>query len=132
VVFLKSRVAFGLIQPTGWSVWDAGTNTSVITYTEFQPKYFNGNNVNTSQRLPWTQLLPPADTTQYTLANLFGSWIPCAVAANICTAFAPDIAVSNFRGVKSGTQTSIDWNISWAMTGIRYEVFRSTDNVNFT
>ncbi|MDB5270009.1 MAG: hypothetical protein JWP58_3049 [Hymenobacter sp.] len=132
VVFLKSRVGFGLLQPTGWSVWDTGTNTSVITYAEFQPKYFNGNNVNTSQRLAWTQQLAPADTTQYTVANLFGTWNPCAVAANICTSFAPDIAVSNFRAVKSGTQTSLDWNISWAMTGIRYEVFRSTDNVNFT
>ena len=132
VVFLKSRVGFGLLQPTGWSVWDTGTNTSVITYAEFQPKYFNGNNLNTSQRVPWSQQLAPADTAQYTVANLFGTWNPCAVAANICTSFTPDIAVSNFRAVKSGTQVSLDWNISWAMTGIRYEVFRSTDNVNFT
>ena len=132
VVFLKSRVGFGLLQPTGWSVWDAGTNTSVITYAEYQNRYFNGNLLNTSQRLSWTRQLAPADTAQYTVANLFGAWNPCAVAANICTTFTPDIAVSNFRAVRSGTQTALDWNISWAMTGIRYEVFRSTDNVNFT
>lgn len=132
VVFLKSRVGFGLLQPAGWSVWDAGTNTSVITYAEFQSRYFNGNLVNTSQRLPWTRQLAPADTAQYAVATLFGAWNPCAAASNICTRFTPDIAVSNFRAVRSGAQTALDWNISWALTGIRYEVFRSTDNVTFT
>lgn len=119
------------LQPVGWVTWDAGTNTSLITYAEFRPKYFNGNNVNVSQRVAWSRQLAVADTAAYQTATVFSSWDPCTMASNICTTFAPDIAVANFRAAKGVSQTTINWNISWALSGIRYDLFRSTDNVNF-
>jgi pectin methylesterase-like acyl-CoA thioesterase len=131
-VFLKSRVGINQLQPTGWVTWDAGTNTSLITYAEFRPRYFNGNAMNVSQRVAWSRQLAVADTAAYQRATVFGSWNPCAVASNVCTTFSPDIAVANFRAAKGASQTTLNWNISWAMSGIRYDLFRSSDNVNFS
>ncbi|MDO7874484.1 pectinesterase family protein [Hymenobacter sp. ASUV-10] len=131
-VFLKSRVGINQLQPAGWVTWDAGTNTSLITYAEFRPRHFNGNAVNVSQRAAWSRQLAVADTAAYQRATVFGSWNPCAVASNVCATFSPDIAVANFRAAKGASQTTINWNISWAMTGIRYDLYRSSDNVTFS
>ena len=132
VVFLKSTVGANQIQPTGWTTWDAGTDTNLITYAEYRPRNFSGRNVNTSQRVAWSRQLAATDTAQYQTSTVFSAWNPCSVAANICTSFTPDIAVSNFRAAKGTTQTTLDWNISWAMTGIRYDLLRSPDNITFT
>ncbi|MDO7853988.1 pectinesterase family protein [Hymenobacter convexus] len=132
VVFVKPTLGFNQIQPAGWTTWDAGTDTNLITYAEFRPRYFSGRNVNLGQRVAWSRQLAVADTAQYQTSTVFGAWNPCAVAPGICTAFTPAIAVSNFRATKGATQTTLDWNISWAMAGIRYDLLRSTDNVNFS
>ncbi|MBF9221812.1 pectinesterase family protein [Hymenobacter ruricola] len=132
VVLIKPTLGFNQIQPAGWTTWDAGTDVSLITYGEFRPKYFSGRNVNTTPRVAWSRQLAVADTAQYQTSTVFGTWNPCAVASNVCTAFTPDIAVSNFRATKGATQTTLDWNISWAMAGIRYDLLRSTDNVTYT
>jgi pectinesterase len=131
-VFISSTVGAGLLQPAGWTTWDAGTNTSLITYAEFQSKYYSGTLLPTSQRVAWSRQLAAADTGAYSRANLFGTWDPCTVAAGFCTGAAPDIAVSNFRAVKGATQATISWNISWAMSQIKYELFRSADNTTFS
>ncbi|MDO7848313.1 pectinesterase family protein [Hymenobacter sp. M29] len=132
VVLIKPTLGFNQIQPAGWTTWDAGTDTNIITYAEFRPRYFSGRNVNVSQRVTWSRQLAVADTAQYQTSTVFGTWNPCAVAPSVCTAFTPAIAVSNFRATKGATQTTLDWNISWAMAGIRYDLLRSTDNVNFS
>ena len=132
VVFLKSTVGTNQIQPAGWTTWDSGTDTNIITYAEYRPRNFSGRNVNTSQRVGWSRQLAATDTAQYQTSTVFGTWNPCSVAANVCTSFTPDIAVSNFRATKGTTLTTLDWNISWAMTGIRYDLLRSPDNVTFT
>ncbi|MDB5236668.1 MAG: hypothetical protein JWR44_3661 [Hymenobacter sp.] len=133
VIFMKTRMGYNQIQPAGWVIWDAGTDVSKITYGEYRPRYFSGNNVNVSQRVSWSQQMTPADTLQYTTANMFGSWNPCNVATGFCTTTnPPDIAVSNFRATKGTSQTTLNWNISWAMTGIRYDLLRSSDNLTFS
>ena len=132
VVFVKPTLGFNQIQPAGWTTWDTGTDTNLITYAEFRPRYFSGRNVNLSQRVAWSRQLAVADTAQYQTSTVFGAWNPCAVAPTVCTAFTPAIAVSNFRATKGATQTTLDWNISWAMAGIKYDLLRSTDNVNFS
>ena len=132
VVFIKPTMGANQIQPAGWTAWDAGTDTNIITYREFRPRYFNGNNLNISQRVAWSRQLAVADTAQYQTSTVFGAWNPCAVASNVCTAFVPDIAVANFRAAKGAALTTIDWNISWAMANIRYDLLRSADNVTFT
>ncbi|GAA4371792.1 hypothetical protein GCM10023186_00650 [Hymenobacter koreensis] len=131
-VFLKSQMGAGLIAPAGWSTWDAGTNTSLITYAEFQSRTFSGNLLNVSQRVAWSQQLTPADTAAYTRANVLGNWDPCAVSAGFCGNAAAEIAVSNFRATKGATQSTLNWNISWAINQVKYELFRSTDNTTFS
>ncbi|TCJ14223.1 T9SS type A sorting domain-containing protein [Flaviaesturariibacter flavus] len=123
--FLNTTMGY-TISPDGWTTWDATTNTAGIDYGEFGSKDFQGAPVNTSGRVAWATALTAAQAANYTNANLFGSWDPCAVAANICTLQQSPIAVSNFRGTKGSLNASVDWNISWNMMGITYDLYRST------
>lgn len=132
VVFLNTMMGT-TISPAGWSVWDAGTNTALIYYGEYQSKFFNGAPVDVSQRVPWSFQLNATEAAAYTNANLFGTWDPCAVSATVCTGQGKDIAISNFRGIKGATNSVFDWNISWAMDQIKYELYRSaTRNSGYT
>ncbi|HEY6505703.1 MAG TPA: pectinesterase family protein [Chitinophagaceae bacterium] len=124
VVFLNTMMGSS-ISPAGWSIWDAGTNTSLIYYGEYQSKFFNGTPVNVSQRVPWSFQLNATEAASYTNANLFGAWDPCAVNSSVCINASRDIAISNFRGAKGATNSVFDWNISWAMDQIKYELYRS-------
>jgi pectin methylesterase-like acyl-CoA thioesterase len=123
--FLNTTMGYS-IAPEGWTTWDATTVTSGIDYGEFGSKNFNGTPVSTASRVPWATQLTAAQAANYTNANLFGTWDPCAVAASICTYQESPIAVSNFRGTKGTSNASIDWNISWNKPGISYELYRST------
>jgi pectin methylesterase-like acyl-CoA thioesterase len=123
--FLNTTMGYS-IAPEGWTTWDATTVTSGIDYAEYLSKNFDGTLVNTATRVPWSRQLTAAQAAAYTNANLFGTWDPCAVAANICTTQQSPIAVSNFRGTKGSSNALIDWNISWNMSGITYELYRST------
>ncbi|MCB2379876.1 T9SS type A sorting domain-containing protein [Hymenobacter sp. BT635] len=126
VVWLKTTMATGIIKPEGWQVWDAGTNTALITYAEYNSRKFDGRPINVSQRAPWSKQYTAADTAQYTVANLFGTWDPCAVAPGVCTRFTPDIAVTNLRATKGATTATFTWNMAWAVNQATFEVFRST------
>ena len=129
-VFLSSRLSTN-INPLGWSTWDGSTVTANLYYGEYKSKYFNGDLVDITARVPWSFQLSQADSSTYTFSNVFGSWDPCTVSTGICNASSTDIAVSNFRGVKGATSSQFDWNISWPITGIQYTLFRSADNVSF-
>jgi pectin methylesterase-like acyl-CoA thioesterase len=134
VVFLNSIFGSQIIDPAGWSTWSAGTNTSLIYYGEYQSRSFDGTLVNTSQRVPWSYQLTPAEAASYTTANVFGSWDPCTVSSTVCTGPARSIALANFRG-KKGTSTvpsTISWNFCWAMQNVSFQIFRSSDNLNFS
>ncbi|MCC2548057.1 pectinesterase family protein [Hymenobacter sp. BT175] len=124
VVWLKTKMGSNIIRPVGWSAWDAGTLTSAITYAEFQSRHFDGRLVNVSQRVPWSIQLTPADTAAYTRAAVLGTWDPCATAG-ICGTTTPDIAVANFRGVKGASTTAFTWNLSWAISQVKFELYRS-------
>ncbi|QKG51692.1 pectinesterase family protein [Hymenobacter sp. BRD67] len=145
VIYSKTKVGANQIQPAGWVTWDTGTDVTKITDGEFQTRYFGGNLVNTSQRVSWSKQLAPADTVQYSINTMFGTgtgtggtsavaaaWDPTTVAPGFASYSTPDIAVSNLQATKGATQTAIQWNISWAMAGIKYDLLRSTDNTNFT
>jgi pectin methylesterase-like acyl-CoA thioesterase len=130
-VFLSSRMS-SHINPAGWTVWDGNTQTANVYYGEYNSRYFNGAPVDVSQRVSWSYQLSQADSATYTFANMFGTWNPCAVQTGICDPIPTDIAVSNFRGVKGSSTTSFNWNISWPLPGITYNLYRSTDNINYT
>jgi len=123
-VFLNSIMSRP-IRSEGWTTWDAGTNTALIYFGEHASRKFDGSPVDVSARVPWSFQLSAAEAATYTLPNIFGSWDPCAVAASVCTPEDREIAVANFRGTKGAASSTLQWNISWAKTGIRYEVYRS-------
>ena len=127
VVWISAVMGPNIISPQGWSVWDAGTNTSVITYAEYKSRNVNGTLVNVSQRVPWSMQLTDADTATYSHPAVLGTWDPCVAYPNFCPSQARDIAVANFQGVK-GTATApsaLTWNISWPIAGVQYQVYRS-------
>ncbi|RYY08439.1 MAG: hypothetical protein EOO36_23805, partial [Cytophagaceae bacterium] len=126
VVFLRSRLGAGIVKPEGWSIWDAGTDVSLITYAEYQPRNFRGNLANVSQRVSWSRQLTDADTTQYQTATVLGTWNPCNVATSMCATFAPSIAATNFLGVKGTSASAFTWNASWAIAQVSYELMRSS------
>ena len=121
------------IQPAGWTTWDANTITANLYYGEYKSKYFNGSLVDVSQRVPWSYQLTQTDSSTYTFANMFGAWDPCSVMAGFCNVTnGGDIAVSNFRGTKGVSTSTFNWNISWPISGIQYDLYRSNDNTSFS
>lgn len=126
-VFLNTIMS-NSINSLGWSVWDAGTITSVITYGEYQSKKNDGSLVDVSNRVAWSKQFSNTDTVGYNIPNMFSGWNPCSVRADFCTSPTTEIAVSNFKGIKSGANTNFSWNISWAMTGITYDLYKSINN----
>ena len=146
VIFSKTRIGTNEVQPAGWVTWDAGTDVTKITDGEFQTRSFAGKPVNVSQRVSWSKQLAPADTVEYTTARLFGTgtgtasstgtpvaaaWDPTTLGADFGTYRAPDIAVANLQGTKGASQTALQWNISWALAGVKYDLQRSGDNTTF-
>jgi pectin methylesterase-like acyl-CoA thioesterase len=136
-IFLNTTMSPTVIQPAGWSTWDAGTDVSKITYAEYRSKKFDSTLVDVSQRVSWSQQLSPARAAVYynndSMFTEYGNtWNPCNVYAGFCDYTPRPIAVSNFKGVKGSSTSALTWNISWPMTGILYELLRSSDKTNFT
>lgn len=119
------------IHPAGWSVWNANTITSNLYYGEFNSKYFSGLTADVSLREPWSFQLTALEASTYTTSNILGTWDPCAVQADVCNNLQTPVAVSNFMAVKSAASTLLSWNISWPLSGIQYQLFRSSDNVSY-
>jgi pectin methylesterase-like acyl-CoA thioesterase len=130
-VFLNATYGANIIQPAGWSTWDAGTITSQITYAEYKSKNTDNSPADISSRVAWSKQLTDPEAAVYSNANLFAGWDPCSVFTQPCNA-PRDIAVSNFQLKRVAATSQLTWNISWPMTGIKYELYRSSDNVAFT
>lgn len=131
-VIFTNAVMSGHIQPAGWSVWNASTITANLRNSEYISKYFDGTPVDISARASWSTQLTQPEADAFTIANMFGSWDPCAVQAGICDAIQTDIAISNLKIVKGVSSSNISWNISWPLSGIQYSIFRSSDNNNYS
>ncbi len=131
VVFLNATMPSS-IKPEGWSAWDAGTNTSLITYAEYKTTKWDGSLLNISQRVPWSKQLTDAEAAAYTLPAIFGSWDPCTLSSSLCSSQPAALAVSNLRVQRGASQSAISWNLSWPYTDVKYEVYRSTDSINFS
>ncbi len=131
VVWLNTTMGYTM-RPEGWVIWDAGTDTTLIYYAEYKSAGFNGIPVDVSHRV---NLVAPAfgdaDTANFSEANLFGTWDPCSVSANFCAAAPPAIAVSNFKAVKGAGNTALTWNISWPISTLKYQLFRSSNDTTF-
>lgn len=131
VIFLNTTMSSS-VKPQGWDVWNTSTNTALITYGEYRSRKFDSSLVDVSQRVSWSQQLTAAQAVTYTNAAIFGAWDPCAALADICTYTPKPIVVSNFRGVKGTSTSAFTWNISWPISQVKYEIFRSSDRIAFT
>lgn len=129
-VFLNTTMGSS-INPSGWSTWNI--DTSIITYAEYNSRNYNGSPVDVSKRLSWSkQLSDTAAARYYNNTNLFRDWDPFFTFPAINAPVTTELAVSNFRTQRSGAKSIISWNISWPMTGVTYELMRSTDSIHFT
>ncbi|MEO7311130.1 MAG: pectinesterase family protein [Chitinophagaceae bacterium] len=131
VVFLNCRMG-KTIQPVRWSPWSATTNTAVVTYAEYNTKYFNGTNVDLAGRVGWSQEFNAAQAAPYFVnSNLFGTWDPCAVLATACLPMGATLSLSNVRVNRSSTASTVRFNLCWPVNGTTIELLRSTDSLNF-
>ncbi|MDI9364955.1 MAG: pectinesterase family protein [Flavobacterium sp.] len=131
VQFLNTKMS-GSVRADGWSTWDVGTDTALITYAEYKTQKMDGSLLDVSQRVTWSKQLADTSAAKLNNTNLFGTWDPCAVTTDFCTYEPEPIAVSNFAGAKGASTAVFNWNISWPITGIKYELFRSSDKITFT
>lgn len=131
-VWLNTRMSKSITAP-GWSIWDAGTDVSVITYAEYKSRKFDGTLTDVSGRVPWSQQLTDAQAAPYYVnSNLFGTWDPCSVTADMCSPTPTPLAISNFRGRKGTSTTVFTWNIAWPVAQVTMDLQRSSDNITFT
>ena len=140
VAFLNT-VMGSTIRPDGWSIWDAGTNTSFTTYGEYNSKNYDGTLVNVNSRLSWSKQLTATDAakfynndTVFINANtpVMTKWDPFATWPELKATFKPELSVSNLIAKKGTGTTTLTWNLSWPMTGITCDLYRSNDKTNFT
>lgn len=130
-VFLNCKMG-SVINPAGWSTWDSGTNTSLITYGEYNTQNLDGTTYDVSSRVSWSKQFTSTDAANYSDANLFSGWDPTGMFTDGASYTSP-LVVSNFQGTKGSSSTTFKWNISWPITGVQYDLYRSTDNgANFS
>lgn len=130
-VVLNTKMSNSIL-PVGWSVWDVGTDVTLITAAEYKSKKFDGTLTDVSGRISWSQQLSDAAAAPYFVnSNMFGTWNADSVASSINYTNLP-LAVSNFRGKKGASTSVFNWNIAWPMANATFNLLRSSDNVNFT
>lgn len=131
VVFINTTMSSS-IKPQGWDVWNSSTNTSLITYAEYRSRKFDSSLVDITQRVSWSQQLTAAQAVTYSNANIFGTWDPCSALSEMCLNTSKPLAISNFKGVKGGVNSTLTWNICWPLAAVKYEIFKSTNRVSFS
>jgi pectin methylesterase-like acyl-CoA thioesterase len=142
-VFLNSKMGAS-IKPEGWSTWDAGTNTSYITYAEYKTRNHSGSLKDVSGRVSWSKQLTDAEALKYYQNDTVfvnadvpakAVWDPYQVWPELRKAHVPELSVSNLlarRPTATSTSVNVTWNLTWPMTGIRCELYRSADRQNYT
>jgi pectinesterase len=142
-VFLNSKMGAS-IKPEGWSTWDAGTNTSFITYAEYKTRNHNGSLKDASGRVSWSKQLSDAEALKYYQNDTVfvnadvpakAVWDPYQVWPELRTAHVPELSVSNLlarRPTATSTSVNVTWNLTWPMPGIRCELYRSADRQNYS
>lgn len=128
VVFLNTKMSTS-ISPIGWSLWDKGTSTAVITYAEYKSKKFDGSLVDVSKRVPWSKQLTDAEAAQYyNTAAIFGNWDPFATWADLPRKLKnPPVTVGNFFAKTNNTEALLQFNSTWPIKGVTYTLYKSAD-----
>lgn len=72
------------IKKEGWSIWNEGTQTDVITDAEYNSTHFNGIPIDVSQRVAWSIQLNKTTAAPYKdLNKVFAGWDPKAELAGL-------------------------------------------------
>ena len=126
VVFLKTRMS-NVITPQGWSVWNEGTVTNVITYAEYKTTDLDGKPTDVSKRLPWTKQLTDSEAAPYFVnSELFGHWDPFKTWADLPKETAvPALTINNFIARNINNNTVLQFNSSNAIAGVNYKLYRA-------
>ncbi len=142
-VFLNSRMGAS-IRPEGWSTWDAGTNTSYITYGEYNTRNHNGTVKDVSGRVSWSRQLTATEAVKYYHNDTVfmnadipakAAWDPFQVWPELRSPFTAELSASNVlarRPTATSSSVNVTWNLTWPMSGVRCELYRSSDRQNFT
>jgi len=125
VVFINTTMS-NSIPPEGWTKWDTATNTALVYYAEYKSKYFNGTLVDTSKRVNWSYQLTNAEAASYTTTALFKEWNP-NISFAATNKQIKNIAVANFSVTRDSLDLIFNWNISWPIKGVNFELYKSTD-----
>lgn len=141
--FLNSYMGAS-VRAEGWSVWDAGTNTSYITYAEYNTKNHNGTVKDVIGRVSWSKQLTAEKAAKYynndtvfmnADSPMMAAWNPYNTWPELNNTFVPELSASNVLARKpnaTATTVNVTWNITWPMAGIQCDLYRSADKQNFT
>lgn len=126
VVFLNTTMG-NSIKPEGWSVWDAGTVTGLITYAEYNSHSMDGKLLDVSQRVAWSKQLTNAEAAPYfNDKNIFGDWNPYEVWKDLPKAEVKhSLTINNLIARKIDDKASIQFNSSWPEDGIIYTLYKA-------
>ncbi len=128
VVFLNTAMSASIV-PSGWSIWDDGTKTAVITYAEYKTTKFDGTPVDLRHRVPWSQqLTDSAAKTYYDDKLLFGDWDPFTIWKDLPKeTTGHSIAIANFMVRSINNMAILQFNSSWPQNGVTYQLLTSPD-----
>lgn len=131
-IFINTKMS-NVVKPEGWAVWDAGTDVSKIIYAEYNSMDMNGNLLDVSSRVAWSNQLRSVDAAEYLDNNIVfkdrndNIWDPYAVFLDGNTVPANRLAISNFKYIKSGTELTFTWNLNWPENNVVYKLYRIAD-----
>ncbi|MEI6948175.1 pectinesterase family protein [Paraflavisolibacter sp. H34] len=129
-VYINTRMGSS-VSPAGWSTWSV--DTALITYAEYKSRKWDGSPVDVSKRLSWSkQLTDEQAAPYYNNNNLFGAWDPYYAFPALNAPVPAELAVANFRTQRNSSNVTLSWNLSWPISGVKFELFRSSDSVHFT
>jgi len=130
------------ISAVGWSVFDANTTPATVFYGEYNSTHYDGTPVDVSSRISWSHQLNAQDAAKYynndtvfVNANtpVMATWNPVAAwPVLVAKPFVPEISVSNMLARKSGNSTNVTWNITFPMSGITCDLYKSSDGKNYS
>lgn len=132
-VFLNTKMG-NSIKPEGWSAWNAGTDTTIITYAEYNSRKFNGGKVDVSRRHSWTQQLTAEQAAPYLKdENILGDWDPFKTWADLPAkqTTTGQQAISNLLARDNGGNMILQFNTSWPASDALFVLYKSDDKKIF-
>ena len=140
-VFLNTAMGSN-ISAVGWSVFDVNTTPATVFYGEYNSRHYDGTSVDMANRISWSHQITAVDAAiYYNNDSVFmnantpqmPTWNPVAAWPVIAAKpFVPELSVSNLLARKIAGQTNITWNITFPMSGITCDLYKSKDGVNYS